>query len=464
MGKTLFDKIWDAHVLADDGKGRNLIYIDRLLVHENSFHAFDKLRRKGRTVRRPDKVFGFADHYVPTNLQRRIDDPENSSVIDILARNCAEYGITHFGLDNPDQGILHVVGPELGITPPGGTLAGADSHTSTHGAFGCYAFGIGASDAEHILATQTLSLKRPRTMRVNFKGTPRPGVEPKDLILRLIGEIGYSGGIGNVLEYAGEAIEQMSMEGRMTICNMSIEAGARAGLVGVDDTTVAYARGRRYSPDPSDTKREAEWRTFHTDADAVFGSEITIDCEGMVPMVTWGTSPEDVAPVTAVIPDPESFPEPSRQRLIGALKYMGLTPGMAISDIAVDKVFIGTCTNGRIEDLRRAAKILDGRTVKVPTLIVPGSLAVMRQAEQEGLHEIFKRSGAEWLLAGCSLCAGTNGDLLRPGERSASTSNRNFQGRQGRGARTHLVSAGMAATAALEGRIVDVSDTTGGDI
>lgn len=458
MAKTLFDKIWDDHVIANDGSGRSLVYIDRLLVHENSFHAFDKLRQKRRSVRRPDKVFGFADHYVPTNIDRQFNDPENKSVVSALAQNCRENGITHFGLDSEDQGILHVVGPELGITLPGVTLAGADSHTSTHGALGCYAFGIGASDAEHILATQTLWLNKPRTMRVNFVSAPRPGIEPKDFILRLIGEIGSAGGVGTVLEYAGEAIEGLSMEGRMTICNMSIEAGARAGLIGIDDVTLAYLRGRRFLPNRPAAELEAKWSSFKSDPGAAFDSEVTIDCSDMAPMVTWGTSPEDVLPVTSTIPEPVDGPEQQRSRQIGALKYMDLEPGTPITEICIDKVFIGSCTNGRIEDLRTAATFLRGRQTKVPTMVVPGSLAVKRQAESEGLAEIFVGAGADWRAPGCSMCVAINGDQVRPGERVASTSNRNFQGRQGRGVRTHLVSAGMAAAAAIEGRLVNVCD------
>lgn len=463
MPKTLLDKIWDSHVIANDGNGRSLLYIDRLLIHENSFHAFDKLRRKGRKVRRPDRVFGFADHYVPTNLARQFEDPENSFVVDALAQNCWENGITHFGLDSEDQGILHVVGPELGITLPGITLAGADSHTSTHGALGCYAFGIGVSDAEHILATQTLWLKKPRTMRVNFVGVPRPGIEPKDFILRLIGEIGTAGGVGTVLEYAGEAIQGLSMEGRMTICNMSIEAGARAGLIGVDDITLEYMRERRYLPDSPAAVLDAEWNAFKSDSGAVFDSEVTIDCNGMEPMVTWGTSPEDVLSVTSEIPEPVAGPEQLRSRQIGALNYMDLEPGTLISEIAIDKVFIGSCTNGRIEDLRTAAAVLSGRTIKVPTMVVPGSLAVKRQAEAEGLDEIFIKSGADWRAPGCSMCVAINGDHVQPRERVASTSNRNFQGRQGRGVRTHLVSAGMAAGAALVGHLMNICDMVDGD-
>lgn len=458
MTQTLFGKIWDKHVIADDGTGRNLIYIDRLLIHENSFHAFDKLRRTGRKVRRPDKIFGFTDHYVPTNTERRFDDAENKSVVELLSKNCRENGISYFGLDSSDQGILHVVGPELGITQPGITLAGADSHTSTHGAFGAYAFGIGASDAEHILATQTLWLNKPKTMRVNFTGAVKPGIEPKDLILNVIKKIGTAGGVGHVLEYAGEAISCLSMEGRMTICNMSIEAGARAGLIGVDSTTLDYIRNRRYSPGPGDRIKSVQHELFKTDDNAIFDSEVAINCNDLSPMVTWGTSPEDVLPVTASIPDPESFSGAKRDRIGGALKYMDFRPGMQITDITIDKVFIGSCTNGRIEDLRIAANFLKGNKVKIPTLIVPGSLAVKKQAETEGLHEVFLNAGAEWRMPGCSMCVATNGDILRPGERAASTSNRNFQGRQGRGSRTHLMSAGMAAVAALEGRVANVCD------
>lgn len=458
--QTLFEKLWTDHLVKSGEDGRDLIYIDRLLVHENSFHAFDKLRRKERSVRNPSQVFGFADHYVPTATREMSSDPEIGNIIRILGENCEEFGIEHFGLDSSDQGILHVVGPELGITQPGLTIAGADSHTSTHGALGAFAFGVGASDAEHVMATQTLWVKRPKTMRVEITGEMQVGVEPKDIILGLIGQIGSAGAVGYAIEYVGSAISDMSVEGRMTICNMSIEAGAKAGMIAVDDQTIEYLRGKRYAGTGETWEKNLQrWRRYTSDPGSAFDKTVQLDASALAPNVTWGTSPDDVIPITGRLPNPSDIAdELARARCEKALTYMGLQPGMKLVDIPVDRVFIGSCTNSRIEDLRLAASILKGRTVQTRTSVVPGSQAVKRQAEAEGLDVIFKQAGCEWHSAGCSLCVSINGDQLRAGERSASTSNRNFEGRQGKGARTHLMSPGMAAAAALQGRLADVRE------
>jgi len=462
MGKTLYQKIWERHVVRDMADGTALLYIDRHLVHEvTSPQAFDGLRLAGRRVRRPELTFATMDHNVPTDDQTVIRDPVARAQVETLERNCAEFGIRLFSLASGNNGIVHIIGPELGITLPGTTIVCGDSHTATHGAFGALAFGIGTSEVEHVLATQTLRQKTSRTFRVDFAGRPGPRVTAKDLILHLIGRIGAAGATGCVLEYTGEAVRALSMEGRLTMCNMSIEAGARAGLIAPDDTTFEYlaAGDRPFAPRGADFERAvAFWRTLPGDPDAVFDRTLTIPAASIAPQVTWGTSPGMVAGVDGRVPDPGQVPGYARKDVEQALAYMGLTPGTPITDIRVDTVFIGSCTNGRIEDLRAAAAMLKGRRKAdgVRFLVVPGSQAVRRQAEAEGLDRIFIAAGAEWRLAGCSMCLAMNPDRLAEGERCASTSNRNFEGRQGKGGRTHLVSPEMAAAAAVAGRFVDI--------
>ena len=461
--QTMFDKIWARHAIVTREDGNTLLAIDRLLVQENVFHAFDKLRSEGRSVRRPDQVFAFTDHYVPTKDRAAgIPDPEIRNMVSMMETNTREHDITLFGLGDVRQGILHVVGPEQGITLPGIVLAGADSHTSTHGALGAFAFGIGASDVTHILATQTLWRQRPKTMRVTMTGTPGFGVTPKDLVLGMIGRLGAGGGTGHIIEYAGPAIRALSMEGRMTVCNMSIEAGARAGLVSPDDKTFSYVEGRPYAPKGRDFERAvSDWRSLATDDGTQFDREFQLDAATVAPLVTWGTSPEDVSPITESIPDPSTEADAGRrERVVKALDYMALQPGTPLDGIEVDRVFIGSCTNGRLEDLRAAAAVAKGRRAMVPTMVVPGSGLVKRDAEAEGLDRVFIDAGFEWRDAGCSMCVATNGDMLQPGERCASTSNRNFEGRQGRGGRTHLVSPAMAAAAAVTGHLTDVRRLT----
>ncbi len=465
--RTIFDKIWDTHVVAEREDGECLIYIDRLLLQENSFHAFDKLRREGRTVRNPGQAFAFADHYVPTTGRERgldaIADPEIRNMVEIIEADTRAFGITLFGLGDIRQGILHVVGPEQGITQPGLVIAGADSHTSTHGALGAYAFGIGSSEVAHVLAVQGLWRPRPRTMRVHVDDVLPPGTTAKDLILAIIGTIGAGGAVGHVIEYDGPGIAALSVEQRMTVCNMSIEAGARAGLVSPDDKVFDYLADRPYAPRGELRDRAlAWWRTLPSENGASYDREVRIAAADIAPMVTWGTSPEQVAPITGRIPDPADEPDTERRaRMEKALAYMALRPGTELRRIPVDRVFIGSCTNSRIEDLRAAAAVAKGRRAAVPTMVVPGSGLIRRQAEREGLHEIFIAAGFEWREPGCSMCVGINGDTLQPGERCASTSNRNFEGRQGRGGRTHLVSPAMAAAAAVTGRLADVRDLAG---
>ncbi|MDH3672711.1 MAG: 3-isopropylmalate dehydratase large subunit [Gammaproteobacteria bacterium] len=464
MGKprTIFDKIWTRHVITERDDGDTLLYIDRLLTQENSYHAFDKLRREARTLRNPDQVFSFADHYVPTVARDQgiegIQNPEIRHMVETIEADTKQFGITLFGLGDVRQGILHIVGPEQGITQPGLVIAGADSHTSTHGALGAFAFGVGVSDVTHVLATQSLWRRRPRTMRVAIEGKLPFGVTAKDAILAVIRKIGADGAVGHVIEYAGSTIRAMSIEGRMTVCNMSIEAGARAGLVAADEATFAYIKGRPYAPTGADWERAiAYWRTLTTDEGAAFDRDVHLDACEIAPMVTWGTSPEDVVPVTGVVPTPNQAPDPERRaRMDRALAYMGLAPGTPLTQIPVDRVFIGSCTNGRIEDLRMVARLVKGRKTAVPAMIVPGSGLVKQQAEAEGLDRIFADAGFEWRDAGCSMCVAINGDMLQPGERCASTSNRNFEGRQGRGGRTHLMSPSMAAAAAVTGHLTDV--------
>ncbi len=461
--RTMYDKIWEAHVVADLGDGTALVYIDRQLLHEvTSPQAFEALRAAGRRPWRVEASLAVPDHNVPTTPDRaRIADPLSRQQLEHLARNCQEFGIPYIPITDPRQGIVHVIGPEQGLTQPGMTLVCGDSHTATHGAFGALAFGIGTSEIAHVLATQTLILKKARNMRVTFTGRPAPGVTPKDMVLHLIGVIGTAGGTGHVIEFAGEAVRALTMEGRMTLCNMAIEAGARAGLVAPDETTFAYLEGRPLSPKGALWERAVSaWRRLASDEGAVFDREVEIAAADIVPQVTWGTSPEQVAPVTGRIPDPATFPTAAqREAAEAALAYMDLKPGTPIEEITIDRVFIGSCTNARIEDLRAAAAILKGRRIADnlrEVMVVPGSGLVKRQAEAEGLDRIFIDAGCSWREPGCSACLGMNPDKVPPGERCASTSNRNFVGRQGPGARTHLMSPAMAAAAAVTGRITDV--------
>jgi 3-isopropylmalate/(R)-2-methylmalate dehydratase large subunit len=462
-GKTLYDKLWDAHVVRDNGDGSALIYIDRHLVHEvTSPQAFDGLRLAGRRPWRTAANLAVADHNVPTtDRSRGIADPISRAQVDALDSNCAEYGITEFRMADLRQGIVHVIGPEQGATLPGMTVVCGDSHTSTHGAFGALAFGIGTSEVEHALATQCLVLKKSKNMRVTVRGQLASGITAKDIVLAIIGRIGTAGGTGHTIEFAGEAIRALSMEGRMTVCNMAIEGGARAGLIAADDTTVAYVKGRPFSPKANQWDQAvAYWRSLHSDPDARFDREVSIEAGEIKPQVTWGTSPEMVVPVDARVPDPAREPDPvKRTGMEKALVYMGLKANTPIMEIALDKIFIGSCTNSRIEDLRAAAAVVKGRrraaNVKL-AMVVPGSGLVKQQAEREGLDRVFLDAGFEWREPGCSMCLAMNADRLEPGERCASTSNRNFEGRQGQGGRTHLVSPEMAAAAAIAGHFVDV--------
>jgi 3-isopropylmalate/(R)-2-methylmalate dehydratase large subunit len=457
---TLFDKIWSSHAILVRPDGATLLHIDRHLVHDGSGNAFRMLKEKGLAVRRPDRTFATPDHYVSTLSHglASINEPYRRGVVEDLEANAKTAGLTLFGLADRRQGIVHVVGPEQGLSQPGMIVVCGDSHTATHGALGALAFGVGASEVGHVLATQTLWQRKPKNMRIVVDGTLAHGVHAKDVILAIIARIGSAGGVGHVIEYAGSTIRALGIEGRLTICNMSIEAGARAGMVAPDESTFAYLHGRPYAPKGADWDEAlAHWGTLASDADAQFDREVSLDAAEVAPMVTWGTSPEAAAPITERVPDPASAPDAARRESMErALAYMDLRPGMPLSDIAIDRVFIGSCTNGRIEDLRAAAKVLDGRRAVVPAMAVPGSGLVKAQAEAEGIDAIFKRAGFEWREAGCSMCVGMNGDLVAPGERCASTSNRNFVGRQGKGARTHLVSPVMAAAAAVAGKLTDV--------
>ncbi len=460
--RTLFEKIWDDHIVSVQDDGTALLYIDRHLVHEvTSPQAFEGLRMSGRKVRRTDLTLATADHNVPTiNREKGIENEESRIQVDALTENCATFGVPYFGMDDKRQGIVHIIGPEQGFTIPGATIVCGDSHTATHGAFGSLAFGIGTSEVEHVLATQTLIQKPAKTMRIMTKGTLADGVTAKDLILAIIGQIGTAGGTGHVIEFAGDAMRALSMEGRMTVCNMAIEGGARAGLIAPDDTTFNYLKGRPMVPQGEDwDKAVAYWRTLPSDQDATYDKEVLIDASEIAPTVTWGTSPEDVLPITACVPDPaEEKNENKKAAMTRALDYMGLTPGQKLEDVTIDKVFIGSCTNARIEDLRAAANIAQGRHVadNVHAMVVAGSGLVKEQAEKEGLDKIFIEAGFEWREPGCSMCLAMNADRLEPGERCASTSNRNFEGRQGRGGRTHLMSPAMAAAAAITGRLTDL--------
>ena len=458
MGLTLYEKIWNAHAVATGPGGRTLLYIDRHLLHDGSFHAFEALRKSGRKVRRPRACLATPDHYAPTGSRDPVADPNLREKIETLAANASAATIRLLPIRDERQGIVHVVGPEQGFTQPGVTLVCGDSHTSSHGALGALAFGIGASEVAHVLATQALWQSRSRTMRVTVKGSPGPGVHAKDVILALIAKIGAFGGTGHTIEYAGPAIRALGIEGRLTICNMSIEAGARAGFVAPDDTTFDYLHGRPLAPKGADWDRAlARWRTLASDGDARFDREVALDAGALEPMVTWGTSPEHGTGVTGVVPDPAREPDATRRASMEkALRYMGLVPGTPLAGLPVDRVFIGSCTNSRLEDLRSAAAIVRGRKAVVPALVVPGSGLVRRAAEAEGLARVFIEAGFRWGEPGCSMCVGQNGDLVDAGQRCASTSNRNFEGRQGKGARTHLMSPAMAAAAAVTGRITDV--------
>jgi 3-isopropylmalate/(R)-2-methylmalate dehydratase large subunit len=462
--RTLFEKVWSTHVVQQPADGPALLYVDLHLVHEvTSPQAFEGLRLAGRRVRRPERTLATVDHNVPTGDRRLpIADPIAATQVSTLERNVRNAGIDLFGLDSPDQGIVHVIGPEQGATQPGMLIVCGDSHTSTHGAFGALAFGIGTSEVEHVLATQCLVQARPRTMEVRFAGRPAAGVTPKDFILALIGRIGTGGAAGHVIEYTGEAVRSLSMEGRMTVCNMSIEAGARAGMIAPDEVTFAYLRGRPRAPTGTAWDRAtAAWRELGSDAGARYDREVVLDTSTLAPQVTWGTNPGMVTDITGRVPDPSELEVESERRAAErALEYMGLEPGTPLEGVPVDRVFLGSCTNGRIEDLRAAAAIVRGRRAagSVRAMVVPGSMRVRAAAEAEGLDRIFREAGFEWRNAGCSMCLGMNDDVLGSGERCASTSNRNFEGRQGKGGRTHLMSPTMAAAAAIEGRLVDVRE------
>ena len=461
---TLYDKIWESHLVDARDDGTCLLYIDRHLVHEvTSPQAFEGLRNTKRSVRRPDLTLAVADHNVPTSDRSiGIEDEESRIQIEALDQNCADFGVELYDMNDIRQGICHVIGPEQGFTLPGTTMVCGDSHTATHGAFGCLAFGIGTSEVEHVLATQTMIQTKAKNMRVTVEGELPIGVTAKDMILAIIGEIGTAGGTGCVVEFAGEAVRSLSVEGRMTMCNMTIEAGARAGLIAPDEKTFEYLKGRPKSPKGSTWEASVEyWKTLKTDNDASFDIEITLQGGDIIPQVTWGTSPEDVLPITERVPHPADETDPNRRnKMERSLEYMGLEPGLPLKEIRIDRMFIGSCTNSRIEDLRAAAQVADGRKVAdhVSAMVVPGSGLVKEQAEQEGLDKVFIEAGFDWREPGCSMCLGMNADKLEPGERSASTSNRNFEGRQGPGGRTHLLSPAMAAAAAIKGYLTDVRD------
>jgi 3-isopropylmalate/(R)-2-methylmalate dehydratase large subunit len=457
--RTLIDKLWSTHEITRREDGAALLWVDRHYVHEGSFHGFSQMQARGRAVAEPSLTFGVADHYVPTHgRDREIPNPEIAAMVRNLEKNAADNHISLFGLHDPRQGIVHVVGPEQGLTLPGLLIVCGDSHTSTHGAFGAYAFGIGASEVAHVLMTQTIWQKKPKTMRIAVDGTAAPGIAAKDIALAIIARMHADGALGHAIEFSGSAIRALSMEGRLTLCNMSIEAGGRCGIVAPDATTFAYLKGRPYAPKGAAFDQAVEaWSELRSDASAAFDREVMLDADRIAPIVTWGTTPDDALPIDATVPDPARESDPVRaQYLRDALDYMGIAPGKKLTEIAVDRVFIGSCTNSRIEDLRAAAAVLAGRVSKVPGLVSPGSSAVKRQAEAEGLDQIFRDAGLEWVDSGCSMCVGINGDLVPPGERCASTTNRNFRGRQGPGARTHLMSPAMVAAAAIAGHLADV--------
>ena len=462
--KTMFEKIWASHVVHQEVDQAAILYVDLHLVHEvTSPQAFDGLRLAGRRVRRTDLTVATADHNTPTwDLSLPVVDEISRKQLDALSRNCEEFGVTLYDRHSPLQGIVHIIGPDLGYTQPGKTVVCGDSHTSTHGALGAFALGIGTSEVEHVLATQTLRQFKPQTMEVRVNGPLPFGVTAKDVVLGIIGRIGVNGGVGHVIEYTGEAIRSLSMDGRMTVCNMSIEAGARAGMIAPDQTTFDYVRGRQFAPKDDDYDAAVErWKLLPTDTGAIYDKLVELEAPSLEPQVTWGTNPGMVIPVTGRVPDPSSFAEAAeREAAERALTYMGLEPDTLIEDIRIDRVFIGACTNARLEDLREAARVVEGRTVNpgVYAMVVPGSVRVKQQAEEEGLDRIFKDAGLDWRVAGCSMCLGMNPDILQPGERCASTSNRNFEGRQGKGGRTHLVSPAMAAAAAIAGHFVDIRE------
>ena len=463
--KTMFEKIWGRHVVVDRDDGYTLLYIDRHLMHDGSATGFALLRSRDLKLRRPDRGFATPDHFVLSNSRSVADIPDanHRSLVEQIRTNTATTGVTLFDLGDERQGIAHVVGPEQGVTQPGLTMVCGDSHTSTHGALGALAFGIGSSEVGHVMATQCLWQRKPKAMRINVEGTLQPGVTAKDVILAIIARIGTAGAVGHVIEYAGSAIRDLSVEGRLTICNMSIEAGAKAGMVAPDDTTVAYVKGRPFAPKGADwDKAVAFWRTVPSDVGAVFDREVTLDGDAIVPMLTWGTSPEDALPITGRVPEPSAAADSVRKESVKrSIDYMGLVPGTPLEEVAVDRVFIGSCTNSRIEDLRAAAKVAAGRKVVIPAWVVAGSGLVKRQAEAEGLDKVFRDAGFEWREPGCSMCVGMNGDTGKPGQRIASTSNRNFIGRQGPGVRTHLVSPAMAVAAAVTGHFTDVRKMMG---
>jgi len=454
----MFEKIWARHVVAEGPGGHVLLYVDRHLLHEGTTAAFNRLARSGRCVRRPDLSFATADHYLLTSPGSATSDAETRGMVEALGRHTADQRILYFGVGDPRRGIVHVIGPEQGLTVPGITLVCGDSHTATHGAFGALAFGIGSSEVEHVLATQTLWQKKPQSMRISVDGRLAPGVDAKDVILAIIAKIGAGGGVRHAIEYAGSAIRDMSMDERMTVCNMSIEAGARAGMIAPDETTFAYVQGRPLAPSGEAWQRAlAYWKALPSEPGAVFDREVQLAASEIAPTVTWGTSPQDALPITARVPDPAAVTDVGRRESMGrALAYMGLTPGTPLSDVAVNRVFIGSCTNSRLNDLRAAARIAKGRRTVVPAWVVPGSGLIKRAAEAEGLDRVFLDAGFEWREAGCSMCVGMNGETAAAGERVASTSNRNFEGRQGKGARTHLMSPAMAAAAAVTGKLTDV--------
>ncbi|HTO10673.1 MAG TPA: 3-isopropylmalate dehydratase large subunit [Candidatus Binatia bacterium] len=459
MARTMFEKIWARHVVAEGPGGQTLLYIDRHLLHEGSTPAFVRLARAGRRVRRPDLCAATADHYVQTSPGAPAPDAEIRTMIERLGAHTQQQGIVLFGQGDARRGIVHVIGPEQGLTLPGMLLVCGDSHTATHGALGALAFGIGSSEVEHVLATQTLWQRKPKTMRITVDGRLGPGVGAKDVILAIIAHISAAGGVGHALEYAGSTFRAMSMAERMTVCNMSIEAGARCGMVAPDETTYAYIDGRPFAPaGEAWTRAVTNWKTLPSDADAAFDRQVKMDAATIAPTVTWGTSPQDALPITARVPDPAAAAAGRRESLERALAYMGLTAGTPLTDVRVDRVFIGSCTNSRLEDLRAAAAVAKGRRAVVPAWIVPGSGLVKAAAEREGLDRIFREAGFDWREAGCSMCVGMNGETAREGERVASTSNRNFEGRQGKGARTHLMSPAMAAAAAVTGRLTDVRE------
>ena len=462
--RTIIDKLWTAHEIVCRDDGESLLWVDRHYVHEGSFHAFAKLAERGTKVAEPKMTLGVADHYVPTRGPRDIiADPDIRRMLRQVEDNTAKHGIELFGLNDPRQGIVHVVGPEQGLTLPGLLIVCGDSHTSTHGALGAYAFGVGASEVAHVLATQTIWQQKPKRMRVTVDGATAPGIFAKDIVLSVIARIGAAGATGCAVEFAGSAVRALSVEGRLTLCNMSIEAGARCGLVAPDGVTFSYLKGRPHAPTGAQFDRAVEaWSKLVTDEGAVFDRDVSIDAAAIAPIVTWGTSPEDALPINATVPDPAREPNDERAKYLReALDYMGIAAGKKLTEIAIDRVFIGSCTNARIEDLRAAAAVLAGRTSKVPGLVSPGSTLVRRQAEDEGLDRIFREAGLEWGESGCSMCVGINGDLIAPGERCASTTNRNFRGRQGPGARTHLMSPAMVAAAAVTGHLADVREFLG---